>query len=74
MNYDLMLSDCKRALTAELFRFQRDNPKVDMGQLPHFIDELNNAWDKLTDCLVRHRSERDRMIHKLINELAEAKK
>jgi hypothetical protein len=43
-------------------------------QLPGAIDHLNKAWDELTNCLVRQRTERDEQISRLISELAEAKK
>lgn len=45
-----------------------------LEQLPGAIDELNKAWDELTNCLVRQRNERDEQISRLISELAEAKK
>lgn len=71
-NYDLMVSDLKRATTAEILRLQRD--KVDVDNIARLVDQLNEAWDKLTDALVRQRTERDNVIRDLIDQLAEARK
>ena len=74
MNYDLLLSGCKRAATSALCRAITDNPKVNMDGIAAALDALNEAWDRLTDALVRQRDERDRIIRDLINQLAEEKK
>lgn len=75
MNYDLILSDCKRAATAALCRVIRDNPDVkSLDEMAGALDALNTAWDKLTDALIRQRDERDKLVQKLLNELAEANK
>jgi len=71
-NYDLMVSDLKRATTAEILRLQRD--KVDVDNIARLVDQLNEAWDKLTDALVRQRTERDNVVRDLIDQLAEARK
>jgi hypothetical protein len=81
MNYDLMLSDAKAALleaVAHLGRNDRQNKPLCDGeaerQVACAVDELNKAWDRLTDALIRQRDERDRQIVRLINELAEARR
>lgn len=72
-NYDLMLSDTKRAVVNILCAAVRKEDWA-LEQLPGMIDQLNEAWDKLTDCLVRQRDERGRQIERLMDELAEARK
>lgn len=74
MNYDANLSAAKHRATSELVKIQRDYVNADLHGMAGAIDDLNKAWDELTDCLVRQREERDRQILKLIDELAEAKK
>lgn len=75
-NYDLELSDVKAATTSELCNLIRDfgTKGVNLDRIANLIDQLNKAWDELTDCLVRQRKERDEQILRLIDELAEAKK
>lgn len=38
------------------------------------IDDLNRAWDDLTNAIVRQRDERGSEVLRLLDELAEAKK
>lgn len=71
MNYDLRVSDAKRAVTAALCRQTKGG---DLSELASSIDELNKAWDSLTDALVRQRDERGEQVLRLMNDLAEAKK
>lgn len=74
-NYDLELSDVKAATTRELCDLIRDtNGGINLDGIASLIDQLNKAWDELTDCLVRQCKERDDQILRLIDELAEAKK
>ena len=47
---------------------------VDGIRLAEAFDELNKAWDALTDCLVRQRTVRDTQIQSLMNQLAERSK
>lgn len=78
MNYDRMLSDAKDAATravVNLVRNGRDGKPLCDGDAAHWVgtavDELNKAWDRLTDALVRQRDERDEQIRRLLDELAE---
>lgn len=73
MNYDSLVSDAKRAVTVSLIECQRTNGGGDFSNLASAIDELNRRWDRLTGALVRQCEERDELIGKLLNELAEAK-
>jgi hypothetical protein len=73
-NYDLRVSDAKRAVISCVCRL--NDPK-DHNAVPHMesaVDDLNAAWDALTDALVRQRDELGEQVLRLINELAEAKK
>ena len=74
MFYDSLVSDAKRAVTVSLIDCQRANGGVNLADLASAIDELNRRWDQLTDALVRQREERQELIGRLLNELAEAKK
>ncbi len=71
MNWDLRVSDAKSHVTTMLCRTVED-PRL-IHDLAGAIDNLNKAWDELTDALVRQREERDRVIRRLIDELAERK-
>lgn len=72
VNWDRRVSDAKHEATVALCKFVRDSKgSVDTDGLARAIDELNKAWDGLTDVLVRQRKERDRVIRHLIDELAE---
>lgn len=73
-NYDHMLFDAKDHVTRTLCDLQRQSKDADVSALASAIDNLNKAWDALTDCLIRQRDERDEQIIRLIDELAEAKK
>lgn len=72
-DYDAQLRGCKDRVTRLLCQLATKNPP-DVMDVGRAVDDLNKAWDELTDCLVRHREERDRQIHRLLNELAEARK
>lgn len=73
MGLDSRLFDAKQRMTQSLVLFTRNNPTCDCHEVACSVDELNNAWDKLTDALVAQREERDRIIADLINQLAEVK-
>ena len=77
-DYDRALSDCKHAVTQLICRAISDlhqhDEKGALDQLASGVDNLNGAWDALTDALVRQRDERDHQIRRLINELAERRK
>jgi hypothetical protein len=76
-DYDRRVSDAKQEVTRLICSIvSSDEKKHEYGveNLPGAIDNLNKAWDALTDCLVRQRTERDREIVSLLNQLAEAKK
>lgn len=71
-NHDAAVSAAKNHATKTVCRVAgKTADPMEMGQA---IDELNKAWDELTDALVRQRSERDRLIVELLNELAERPK
>jgi hypothetical protein len=66
--YDLRLSDAKQRVTRVLCS-NGGNP--DIADIASAIDELNKAWDELTDALCRQREERDKLITSLLNQLSE---
>lgn len=77
MSYQRVVSDVKSRLTEVICMVvSNDEKKHERGieLLPGVVDDLNKAWDELTDCIVRQRNERDAQIRKLIDELAEARK
>ncbi len=71
-NYDGRLRGAKDYVTKLLCALAADK-KVNVADLGAAIDELNKAWDELTDCLVRQRDERTRTIVSLLDQLAERK-
>jgi hypothetical protein len=72
-NYDRNLSWAKENVTKMICRLA-SKEGCDPMDVSAAVNDLNKAWDELTDCLVRQREERDRQILSLIDELAEAKK
>lgn len=70
--YQDRVNDCKSAVTKQICQIAAGHG--DIMDLASYIDNLNKAWDELTDCLVRQRDTRDAQIFRLMNELAEAKK
>ena len=62
-NYDQELRSAKSEVTRAL-----------MDSAGRTVDDLNKAWDNLTDALVRQREERNLQILRLLDELSEAKK
>ncbi len=80
-NYDRRVSDAKAGATraiVNLVKHGSDNKPLCDADAANWaataVDDLNKAWDDLTDALVRQRDERDEWIAKLLNELAEARK
>jgi hypothetical protein len=74
-NYDLDLSYAKTAVTNAIARAASKDPPPDaVMSIAGAIDNLNKAWDNLTDCLCRQRDLRDKEISRLMSELAEATK
>ena len=71
-NYDTLVWNAKDAVNKEIYRLTQEQAGV--ADLAARIDDLNAAWDALTDALVRQRDERDTLISELISRLAEAKK
>lgn len=71
MNYDGAVHREKNAFTNFLMDTKEDDPKW-RNLAANRVDALNAAWDELTDALVRQRDERDRLISRLLNDLAEA--
>lgn len=72
MSYDARLFEAKHRATRTLCA--AISGKADLTEVGSAIDDLNKAWDELTDALVRQRKERDLQIIRLIDELAEARK
>lgn len=70
-NYDQRLRWAKDAVTTMICNLQAPDTKWTLMDLARSVDDLNKAWDELTDCLVRQRTERDAQILRLIDELAE---
>lgn len=70
-HYDQRLSFAKQAVTEE---FAQPPDKKDWMRMAGRIDELNKAWDELTDALVRQRQEYIDLVNDLVRQLAEAKK
>jgi hypothetical protein len=74
-DYELRLQHAKTAVTNAVMRaVSKDPPPDAVMTLAGAIDDLNKAWDNLTDCLCRQRDFRDQEISRLMSELAEAKK
>lgn len=81
-NYDLRLSDAKYAMTQTIIKLNGNNlqtkkpycdPDLAM-RVAQQVDSLNDAWDKLTDALLRQRKMLEEKVCQLIRELAEANK
>lgn len=74
-NYDTQLRGAKDAVTNTLLKLiSKDPGPWTLQDLAARIDDLNKAWDELTDALVRQRETRDRFISELVNRLAEAER
>ncbi len=76
-NYDRHVSDAKMRVTEVICMVvSSDEKKHERGieLLPGAVDDLNKAWDALTDCLVRQRIARGDEVLRLLDQLAEAKK
>jgi hypothetical protein len=71
-DYDGQLRAAKDYTTKTLARLAA-NKNTEPMEVSNAVDLLNKAWDELTDALVRQREERDKVITRLINELAERK-
>lgn len=69
MSYDDALFAAKHRMTKVLCR-----EVPDRNEIATAIDELNAAWDELTDCLVRQVEARDTEIRALLNKIAELNK
>lgn len=74
MSYDARLRAAKDAVTSMLCNLASKDTKFTLLDLGRTVDDLNKAWDELTDCLVRQRTERDAQIRRLIDDLAESRK
>lgn len=75
--YDRHVNDAKVQVTQMLCSLVSDDERKHryaVEGLPQAIDNLNKAWDELTDCLVRQRIERGGEVLRLLDQLAEAKK
>ncbi len=73
-DYDLRVSDAKRYATQCVCRLSDPKSADAATNMAAALDDLNVAWDALTDCLVRQRDELGKQVLRLIHELAEAKR
>lgn len=74
-NYDRQLWGAKAHAIQVLCQLHNSKQFPDAAtHMATAIDDLNKAWDELTDCLIRQRDERDMKILALIDELAESRK
>lgn len=73
-DYDALLNHAKRAVTEAIADLARDKPRLTIQDLATRIDDLNRAWDELTDALVRQRATLGETIDDLHRRLAEAKR
>lgn len=73
-DYDRNLSDAKANVTRLVIAAADPKNVTARDNLPGAVDELNKAWDALTDCLVRQRDELQERVLDLINDVAELKK
>jgi hypothetical protein len=74
VSYDRRLSDAKQAVITMLCNLQDPNTKFTHMDLARTIEDLNKAWDELTDALVRQRDERGAEVLRLLDQLAESKR
>ncbi len=68
-NYDSILFHAKDNVIKCLCRLISDK-EMDITEMSAAIDNLNQAWDDLTNYLVRQREERDNVITHLMDKLA----
>jgi hypothetical protein len=72
--YDRALSSAKQAATEMLCNLLGKESRFTLHDMAGCIDRLNEAWDELTDHLVRQRDARDETIAHLHNQIAHLKK
>jgi hypothetical protein len=72
---DRAVWDAKSAATKALMDLVRDGKTCgdDIHNMANALDNLNKAWDSLTDRLVAQREERGREVLDLLNRLAEVR-
>ncbi len=76
-DYDQRVFSAKNEITQLICSLVSDDERKHrfaVEMLPGAIDNLNKAWDDLTNCLVRQRIERGDEVLRLLDKLAEAKK
>lgn len=76
-NYSRHVGEAKARVTDAICMIvSSDEKKHQRGieLLPGAVDDLNKAWDELTDCLVRQRDARGIEVMSLLDQLAEARK
>ena len=71
MSRDQMVHACKDEVTRLICEAVKKDSRVGVEQIAQAVDNLNKAWDALTDHLVRQRAARDATISHLHNEIAE---
>ena len=70
-DYDAVLRGAKKRVTQLLCQKEAGGHILELGGA---IDDLNKAWDELSDCLVRQVEARDTEIRVLLNRIAELNK
>ena len=70
-NYDRAVADAKEGATTALLELSEGQ---DRHRMARALDNLNCAWDELTDALVRQRKARDDTIAYLHGKIAELEK
>jgi hypothetical protein len=74
VSYDRNLSDAKHAATTMLCELVKTETRFTIMDMAGKVDDLNKAWDELTDHLVRQRDARDATISHLLDQIAHLKK
>jgi hypothetical protein len=74
MNFDGNLYTTKKYVTEAIIELAKDQPKLTIMDLAGRIDDLNKAWDELTDHLVRQRNAMEETIIHLHNVIAQERR
>lgn len=72
-DYDGSLRAAKTNMEKTTLAVARKDANVGASEIDQAVSGLNKAWDELTCALIRQRDERDAMIRRLLDELAEGK-
>lgn len=74
MSYDRAVWDAKERISKTLCDLQLDPPRARAVDVAQDVDNLNKAWDELSNALVREKKVMRDTIDYLHRELAEARK